>query len=343
MELKCRGIPQRLVHTGQHYDQAMSKVFFEELGMPEPDVYLGVGSGTHAQQTARVLIAIEEDCVRCKPAVVVVAGDVNSTVASALAASKLGIAVAHVEAGLRSFDRSMPEELNRIVTDHLSDLLFTTEESGNRNLRSEGIGEDKIRFVGNCMVDSLRRHERHAIEKKPWENLGLDADGYALLTLHRPSNVDCEPRLTELLELACRIAERMPVIFPVHPRTRDKIAKSRLPAAMRLLEPLPYVAFLGLMARARFVLTDSGGIQEETTALQVPCLTLRKNTERPSTVELGTNELVGDDLSMAGQLVERIVRGDWKKGVVPPLWDGRAAPRLVDGIEKFLGILSACR
>jgi UDP-N-acetylglucosamine 2-epimerase (non-hydrolysing) len=340
MELKRRGVPQRLVHTGQHYDQAMSKVFFEELGMPAPDEYLGVGSGTHAQQTARVMIAIEEECIRHKPSLVVVAGDVNSTVASALAASKLGIAVAHVEAGLRSFDRSMPEELNRIVTDHLSDLLFTTEESGNRNLRREGIADDKVRFVGNCMIDSLRRHEQHAIDKRPWENLGVEVGGYALLTLHRPSNVDGEPRLTELLGLASRIAERMPVLFPVHPRTREKIADRRLPASLRLLEPLPYIAFLGLMARAKVVLTDSGGIQEETTAFQVPCLTLRKNTERPSTVELGTNELVGDDLEKAERIVEQIASGQWKSGTVPPLWDGRAAMRLVDDIEAFLAARS---
>ena len=337
MELKRRGIPQRLVHTGQHYDQAMSKVFFEELGMPEPDVYLGIGSGSHAQQTARVMIAIEEECLRHRPAIVVVAGDVNSTVASALAASKLGIAVAHVEAGLRSFDRGMPEELNRIVTDHLSDLLFTTEESGNRNLRREGIADEKIRFVGNCMVDSLRQHERQAIAKHPWESYGVEPGAYALLTLHRPSNVDDDARLTELLGLASRIAERIPVLFPVHPRTREKLAGRPLPAAMRLLEPLPYITFLGLMARAKVVLTDSGGIQEETTAFQVPCLTLRKNTERPSTVELGTNELVGDDLNRAEQIVERIVRGEWKKGVVPPLWDGHAARRLVDNLEGFLG------
>jgi len=336
MELKRRGVPQQLIHTGQHYDQAMSKVFFEELGMPEPDVYLGVGSGTHAQQTARVMIAIEEHCMQHKPALVVVAGDVNSTVASALAASKLGLAVAHVEAGLRSFDRGMPEELNRIVTDHLSDLLFTTEESGNRNLRQEGIAEDKIRFVGNCMVDSLRRHEQHALQEKPWAQFGVDPGGYALLTLHRPSNVDEESRLTDLLGLATRIAGRMPVLFPVHPRTREKISGRQLPAALRLLEPLPYITFLGLMARAKVVLTDSGGIQEETTAFQVPCLTLRKNTERPSTVELGTNELVGDDLCRAERIVEQILAGDWKKGVIPPLWDGHAAVRLVDSIESFL-------
>jgi len=244
--------------------------------------------------------------------------------------------VAHVEAGLRSFDRSMPEELNRIVTDHLSDLLFTTEESGNRNLRQEGIAGNKIQFVGNCMVDSLRRHEQHALQQRPWEHFGVDPSGYALLTLHRPSNVDDESRLTDLLSLASRIAERMPVLFPVHPRTREKIGGRRLPSALRLLEPLPYITFLGLMARAKVVLTDSGGIQEETTAFQVPCLTLRKNTERPSTVDLGTNELVGDDLDRAERIIQQIASGDWKKGVVPPLWDGRAAVRLVDSIETFL-------
>jgi UDP-N-acetylglucosamine 2-epimerase (non-hydrolysing) len=336
MELRRRGMPQRLVHTGQHYDAAMSKVFFEELEMPEPDLYLGVGSGTHATQTARVMIGLEEDFARHNPELVIVAGDVNSTVAGALAASKLGIPVAHVEAGLRSFDRTMPEELNRIVTDHLSDLLFTTEESGNRNLRNEGIGEDQIRFVGNCMVDSLRRHEAQAIRKRPWEDLGVEPKGYALLTLHRPSNVDDEQRLTELLGFACRIAERLPVLFPVHPRTREKIGGRASPFSLRVLEPLPYIAFLGLMARAKLVLTDSGGIQEETTALQAPCLTLRKNTERPSTVELGTNELLGDDLLECERSVDRILRGEWKQGVVPPLWDGRAARRVVDHIEKFL-------
>jgi UDP-N-acetylglucosamine 2-epimerase (non-hydrolysing) len=337
MELKRRGVPQRLVHTGQHYDSAMSKVFFDELGMPEPDLYLGAGSGTHAQQTAKVMIALEEDCAHSKPLLVIVAGDVNSTVAGALAASKLGITVAHVEAGLRSFDRSMPEELNRVVTDHLSDLLFTTEQSGNNNLRNEGIAEKKIQFVGNCMVDSLRLHEQHAVQKRPWEEFGVEEGGYALLTLHRPSNVDNEPRLTELLDLVCRVAERIPVLFPVHPRTREKIAGKSLPKSLRLLEPLSYITFLGLMARSKVVLTDSGGIQEETTALQIPCLTLRKNTERPSTVELGTNELVGDNLDRGERIVDQIMRREWKKGVMPPLWDGRAACRVVNYIEKHLG------
>lgn len=337
LEMTRKHIPQKLIHTGQHYDAAMSKIFFEELGMPEPDVYLGVGSGTHAQQTARVMVAIEEEWVRERPSIVVVAGDVNSTVAAAMVASKVGIPVAHVEAGLRSFDRGMPEELNRIVTDHLSDLLFTTEESGNVNLRREGIEESKIRFVGNCMVDSLRRHEREAVQRRPWESYGVEADTYALLTLHRPSNVDSELRFEELLGVASRIAERMPVLFPVHPRTREKLngVERALPSSLQFLEPLPYLAFLGLMARAKLVLTDSGGIQEETTAFQVPCLTLRANTERPSTVELGTNELVGDDLQRVDQIVQRISQGNWKQGRIPPLWDGHAAGRVVQEIVNF--------
>jgi UDP-N-acetylglucosamine 2-epimerase (non-hydrolysing) len=338
VELKRRGVPQRLVHTGQHYDAAMSKVFFEELQMPEPDVFLGVGSGTHAQQTARVMVAIEEECLRHKPPLIVVAGDVNSTAASAMAAAKLGIPVAHVEAGLRSFDRTMPEELNRIVTDHLSDLLFTTEESGNRNLRCEGIPEENLRFTGNCMVDSLRRHEEEAIRRRPWEQFGVEERNYALLTLHRPSNVDTEVRLEKLVELARRVSARLPLLFPVHPRTRQRMISmgAAMPTSCQLLEPLPYLTFLGLMARAQVVLTDSGGIQEETTALQVPCLTLRSNTERPSTVEIGTNELVADDLDRAYRLVEQIAREGWKKGKVPPLWDGHAAERVVEDIENFL-------
>jgi UDP-N-acetylglucosamine 2-epimerase (non-hydrolysing) len=337
-ELRRRGMPQKLIHTGQHYDAAMSQVFFEELGIPEPDLYLGVGSGSHAQQTARVMMAVEEACERDNPSMVVVSGDVNSTVAGAMAAAKLGIPVAHVEAGLRSFDRSMPEELNRIVTDHLSELLFTTEESGNRNLRREGIPEEKIHFTGNCMVDSLRRHEQAAVQKQPWTAFGVDECGYALLTLHRPSNVDDDDNLAERMRLAMRIADRIPVLFPVHPRTRERLARLGLcwPKALQLLEPLSYITFLGLMARASFVVTDSGGIQEETTALQIPCLTLRTNTERPSTVELGTNQLLGDDLDCADQIVEQIVKGLWKRGVIPPLWDGHAARRVVDCIQAFL-------
>ena len=337
-EFRRRGTPQQLVHTGQHYDAAMSGVFFEELKMPAPDVFLGVGSGTHAQQTARVLTAFEEHCQTHKPSMVVVAGDVNSTLACAMAAAKLGIPVAHVEAGLRSFDRSMPEELNRILTDHLSDLLFTTEESGRRNLCREGIDTAKIRFAGNCMVDSLRSHVEEAIRRRPWQAFDVKEREYALITLHRPSNVDSEDRLRALVETAGRIAERMPVLFPLHPRTRERLSHLNIQPvdSLRFFEPQPYLAFLGLMARARLVLTDSGGIQEETTALRVPCLTLRTNTERPSTVELGTNVLVGDDLDRVESLIDQIARGDWKIGSVPPRWDGHAAQRVVDGIEAFL-------
>ena len=337
-ELKRRGLPQILVHTGQHYDASMSQAFFTQLGMPEPDVNLGVGSDTHARQTARVMVSLETLCQERQPSMVIVAGDVNSTAAAALAAAKLVIPVAHLEAGLRSFDRSMPEELNRIVTDHLSDLLLTSEESGNRNLRHEGIPENRIRLVGNCMVDSLRRHETEARRGRPWDSYGLNEGGYALLTLHRPSNVDQEHKLAALMSLACRIAERIPVLFPAHPRTRERLAqmKTQFPAGLQLCEPLPYLTFLGLMATAKLVLTDSGGIQEETTALGVPCLTLRRNTERPSTVEMGTNELVGDDLELALRSVDRILQGDWKSGVVPPLWDGRAAERVADVIETFM-------
>jgi len=338
-ELRRRSLPQLLVHTGQHYDAAMSQVFFEELGMPEPDVYLGVGSGSHAQQTARVLEAMESICLERRPTLVVVAGDVNSTLAAALAAAKLGLPVAHLEAGLRSRDRSMPEEINRILTDHLSDLLFTTEEDGNRNLRREGISETKICFTGNCMVDSLRRHQDAALARRPWESYRLPPGEYALLTLHRPSNVDSQEQLTRSLDTAAWIAGRMPVLFPVHPRTRQRIEAlaPALPDTLCFCDPLPYLSFLGLMARARFVLTDSGGIQEETTALGVPCLTLRRNTERPATIELGTNLLVGDDQNQIRQAVDQICRGEWKQGQIPPLWDGRAAERVVDAIASFSG------
>lgn len=337
MELSRRKIPHRLIHTGQHYDEAMSKVFFDELGMPEPEAHLGVGSGSHAQQTARVMVAIEEDFLKHRPDMVVVAGDVNSTAAAAMTAAKLGIPVAHVEAGLRSFDRSMPEELNRIVTDHLSDLLLTTEESANQNLKREGITDSKICFAGNCMVDSLLRFRDRAIEKRPWEAHGLSPSHYALLTLHRPSNVDDPFRLTQLMDFAARISYRVPVLFPAHPRTSERMESLgvKLPERVIVARPQSYVTFLGLMARAQVVLTDSGGIQEETTALSVPCLTLRGSTERPSTIEQGTNCLVGEDLDLAEDLVERITLGDWKRGSVPPRWDGCAAQRVVSAIETF--------
>jgi UDP-N-acetylglucosamine 2-epimerase (non-hydrolysing) len=337
-ELTQRGLEHFLVHTGQHYDSAMSDVFFNELRMPRPDVHLGVGPGTHAEQTAAVLVGIERVCRERRPDLVLVVGDVNSTVATALAAVKLGIPVGHVEAGLRSFDRRMPEEINRIVTDQISDLLFLSEQSGEENLLREGVPPERIHFVGNCMVDTLLGHVDAAVAAAPWRAFGLDPWGFALLTLHRPSNVDDEGALRRLLEIIDHVARRLPVLFSVHPRTADRLSRigSDLPSAVRHAGPLPYLAFLGLMARARCVLTDSGGIQEETTALGVPCLTLRENTERPATVTLGTNRLVGTDASRIEAAIEVVLSGRWPTGSRPPLWDGRAAARIVDIIRVYL-------
>jgi UDP-N-acetylglucosamine 2-epimerase (non-hydrolysing) len=291
LELARRGVDQFLVHTGQHYDANMSDVFFEELGMPRPDVHLGVGSGSHAAQTAAVLTAFEATCLDHRPDLVVVAGDVNSTLACALVAAKLGISVAHVEAGLRSFDRTMPEEVNRVLTDHISDLLFATEDDALTNLSREGIDPGRVHLVGNCMVDTLLRHVETAVARRPWESLGLEPSGYALATLHRPSNVDDESVLRGLVRALNAVSRRLPVVFPVHPRTADRLARLQVTLApgVRIGRPMPYLEFLGLMARARCVLTDSGGIQEETTALGVPCMTLRENTERPITIHQGTN------------------------------------------------------
>jgi UDP-N-acetylglucosamine 2-epimerase (non-hydrolysing) len=329
LELGRRGIPHLLVHTGQHYDERMSRVFFDELGLPAPDVDLEVGSDSHARQTARIMVLFEELCLDRRPELVLVAGDVNSTLAAALVAAKLGIPVGHVEAGLRSFDRTMPEEVNRVLTDHLADLLFTTEESGNANLRREGIAEETIRFVGNCMVDTLERHVERAVAASPWDSFDLAPGGYALLTLHRPSNVDDEATLAQILAGVRAVAERLPVLFPVHPRTARRLTGLADLPGLRLTEPLPYLTFLGLLARARLVLTDSGGIQEETTALGVPCLTLRWNTERPVTLTAGTNRLVGTDPDALRQACDEILAGTWAAGTRPPLWDGRAAERIV--------------
>ncbi len=336
LELQRRGIEQFLVHTGQHYDANMSDVFFEELGMPRPDVHLGVGSGSHGSQTAAVLIAFETTCLERKPDLVIVAGDVNSTLAAALAATKLQIPVAHVEAGLRSFDRAMPEEINRILTDHISDLLFVTEDEAMVNLGNEGITRG-VHQVGNCMVDTLFRHVESALGQTPWERFKLAPSGYALLTLHRPSNVDDDQSLRGLMKAINRVSERLPVVFPVHPRTRDRMSRAGIVTAPNLIlaEPLPYLAFLGMMARARCVLTDSGGIQEETTALGVPCLTLRENTERPITVSQGTNRLVGPDSTRIEESVNDVLSGNWPTGVRPELWDGYAARRIVDVLTTW--------
>lgn len=327
-----------LVHTGQHYDASMSADFFRDLGIPEPDVNLAVGSGSHAAQTAQVLVGIEDLLVAQRPEVLLLVGDVNSTLAASLAAAKLLVPIAHVEAGLRSGDRSMPEEINRLVTDTLSTWCFTTEPAGGENLRREGIAQEKIHQVGNVMIDTLRANQAQANELDTLERLGLEAGGYALLTLHRPSNVDDRDKLSGLFEALEEIHRELPVVFPVHPRTsaaiRDLLGGKE--PALQLLEPQGYLDFLRLMSQAKFVLTDSGGIQEETTALGVPCLTMRDSTERPITIEEGTNILVGSDADAVRNAARGILDGETKTGRVPDLWDGHASARIADVLERDL-------
>jgi len=330
-------VQQTLVHTGQHYDAQMSEVFFRELGLPEPDVNLEVGSGSHAAQTAHVMLRFEEVVLARRPDWVLVYGDVNSTVAAALVCAKMQIPIAHVEAGLRSFDHTMPEELNRLVTDQLANRLYTPSEDGDFNLQREGIAPDKIRLVGNVMIDTLVRLLPQAALHWPalCGQFGLAARPYVLVTLHRPSNVD-EPRtLRALLAVLDEIAQQAAVIFPVHPRTRQRMAAERLNAdRIQLCAPLGYLDFLALQQHAALVITDSGGIQEETTYLQVPCLTVRENTERPITVTLGTNQLVGQDMPRLQSAALRILCGEIKTGRIPPLWDGQAARRIAQDLAE---------
>ncbi len=333
-----------VVHTGQHYDERMSDAFFRDLGLPRPDVHLGVGSGTHARQTAAVMERFEPVVLEERPDWVVVVGDVNSTLACALVCAKLLVPVAHVEAGLRSRDRTMPEEINRLVTDQLSDLLLTPSVDADANLRAEGIPDERIRFVGNVMIDSLFKQLERAASSNARADLGVEGRDYAVVTLHRPSNVDERVTLARIVSALEEIGARLPVVFPIHPRTRKNLAEFGLleeverGGRVRLVEPLGYLDFLRLYSGARLVLTDSGGIQEETTALGIPCLTLRENTERPVTVELGTNRVVGTD-------PERIVRtavealGEPRSGggCVPPLWDGKTADRVLDALTESIG------
>lgn len=320
-------VEQSLVHTGQHYDANMSDVFFQQLDMPAPDFNLGVGSGTHARQTAEVMIRLEQVLLDRRPDTVLVYGDVNSTVAAALVCSKLMIQLGHVEAGLRSRDRSMPEEINRIVTDRLSDLLFTPSGDADRNLLEEGVAPENIHRVGNVMIDSLVRLLPAARETEiPWL-----PDRYALVTLHRPSNVDHADRLRQILDTLLDISAQLHVVFPVHPRTRQRLSALGVQAPnLHLTDPLPYIEFLELQRRATVVITDSGGIQEETTYLGVPCLTLRENTERPITVDLGTNLLIGHNLAALHRELDRILDGHGKSGTIPPLWDGCAGTRIAE-------------
>ncbi len=326
-------IVQTLVHTGQHYDANMSDVFFEQLGVPAPDVNLAVGSGTHARQTAEIMTRLEPVLLDRRPDLVLVYGDVNSTVAAALVCAKLGVRVGHVEAGLRSFDRTMPEEINRLVTDQLADLLFTPSEDADVNLKKEGIPAEKIFRVGNVMIDSLvkllpaaRRQKQHGLPQN-----------YALVTLHRPANVDDDAILKRILQSLLEASHDLPVIFPAHPRTRKRIAEFGLHVGqLQILDPLPYLEFLGLQSRATVVITDSGGIQEETTYLGIPCLTLRENTERPVTVSLGTNVLVGRDPDKLRAELSRVLAGQAKKCTIPPLWDGHAGQRIAAVLARYL-------
>ena len=331
-----------LVHTGQHYDANMSELFFRQLGIPEPDLNLGVGSGSHAVQTAEIMRAFEPIVQQHRPDAVLVVGDVNSTIACGLVAVKLGVRLVHVEAGLRSFDRDMPEEINRVLTDAISDLLFCTEQSGVDNLRREGIADEKIHLVGNVMIDTLLRHLERAETSRVLETLGVTAGGYAVLTLHRPSNVDDPVVLAKFLDVLEVVLADQPLIFPVHPRTRQKLAQfglaTRVAAQpeLHLVDPVGYLDFLKLMAHARVVLTDSGGIQEETTVLGVPCLTLRENTERPVTVELGTNRLVGQQPDRILAAYREVMTGRDARRRTPPLWDGSAAGRIVGVLREAL-------
>jgi UDP-N-acetylglucosamine 2-epimerase (non-hydrolysing) len=330
----------RLVHTEQHYDDSMSAVFFDELGLPRPDESLGVGSGSHAEQTARALVAVEQSLVNWRPSLVVVAGDVNSTLAAALAAVKLQLPIAHIEAGLRSFDESMPEEHNRRLTDHVSAVLLAHSESAIENLEREGIERERTHLVGNTMIDSLLANVERARNRRPWERFGLDEDGYGLVTLHRPNLVDRPDSLQAATARLEGLAMEQPLVFPVHPRTLARLEELGLreglvAAGVSVAPPLGYLDFLGLQAAAQFVLTDSGGIQEETSALGVRCFTLRDSTERPVTVELGTNTVLGADPA-AIALIPALL-ADSRNGQVIPLWDGKAGRRAAEVLLRELG------
>ncbi len=329
------GASQILVHTGQHYDEAMSQVFFDQLGLPEPDLNLGVGSGSHAVQTATLMVALEGMLLDVRPAMVVVYGDINSTLAAAVVASKLHIAVAHVEAGLRSFDRTMPEEVNRVVTDALSSLHFVTSPEAIGHLANEGISGQGVHFVGNSMIDTLLRFRDVLDPEATRIRYGLP-ERYGVATLHRPSNVDDLESAQHIVEGMRRATTEVPILLPLHPRGRDLLTEAGLTEIpdLMIVEPLGYMDFMALMSGARIVLTDSGGIQEETTILRIPCLTLRENTERPITLSMGTNRLVGSDPDLIQKAVREALESP-RDGEVPPLWDGRAGERIADVLAEI--------
>lgn len=339
-------IDHLLVHTGQHYDQQMSDAFFIDLGMPRPDIDLGVGSGSHAEQTARIMVEFEKVCIAETPDLVIVVGDVNSTLACTITAKKLGIKIAHVEAGLRSRDMSMPEEINRLCTDVLCDYLFTTDHFANENLLAEGVSKERIQFVGNVMIDTLLQHKQQAGRLDLMERWGLKEREFATLTLHRPSNVDDPAIFENILKVLYQAAQNLPIIFPIHPRTRNRIekygfehylSKSKKPAGLWPIQPLGYLEFLHLNMNAFMVLTDSGGLQEETTVLGVPCITLRNNTERPITCEMGTNTLAGNDPKVISHCISLLIQNKTSNNSqIPEKWDGKAAERIVSYLLDHL-------
>ncbi|WP_321391030.1 non-hydrolyzing UDP-N-acetylglucosamine 2-epimerase [uncultured Desulfuromusa sp.] len=334
-----------LVHTGQHYDEKMSQSFFNDLGMPKPDINLEVGSGSHAEQTAKIMIEFEKVCLQEKPDLVIVVGDVNSTMACSITAKKLGIKVAHVEAGLRSRDMSMPEEINRLCTDVLCDYLFTTDHFADENLKAEGVADEKVFFVGNVMIDTLLKHKKIASTLGLMNQLGLQTKQYATLTMHRPGNVDDKEILLGILEALTEISNKLPIVFPMHPRTRKMVEQFGFEKYFNfgdnaegiwVMEPLGYLEFLHLNMNARLVLTDSGGLQEETTVLGVPCITMRPNTERPITCEVGTNVMVGNDKDLILKEAFAVLNGRQHSGDVPEKWDGHAAERIVTTLVENL-------
>ena len=341
-ELDSRGIPNILLHTGQHYDDNMSKVFFDDLKMKKPDIYLGIGSGSHATQTAKVMVEFEQVCSQYNPSMVVVVGDVNSTLACSLVSAKLNIKCAHVEAGLRSFDREMPEEINRIVTDSICDILLTPSDDGDENLLNEGVDESKIHMVGNVMIDSLLNNLDVAKNLDVLTKYGISKD-YVLVTLHRPSNVDEKSVFSDIISALEELSGDVEFVFPMHPRTKKMAEKFQLYgriesiSGMKITEPAGYLEFISLMSKSKLVLTDSGGLQEETTALGIPCLTIRENTERPVTITQGTNQLVGTDRERIVQSGKEALQGDGKAGQIPKFWDGKTSARIVDVLLQTIG------
>ena len=342
-ELKlCRHFKPSLLHTGQHYDFIMSETFFKDLRMPKPNIYLGVHAASHAKQTAKIMAAFERKIIRSKPDLVIVVGDVNSTLACALASSKMNIRIAHVEAGLRSFDDTMPEEINRRLTDSISNYLFVSERSGLKNLRNEGIDKNKIFFVGNVMIDTLMSNMATIEKSVILSKLRLNKKAYAVLTLHRPSNVDSKKSLNEVYDLLSTISRDIEIVYPIHPRAMKMINHYNFSKRfkniknLKIIKPLGYVDFIKLVKKSRFVLTDSGGIQEETTAMKIPCLTMRRNTERPVTVEEGTNYIVDRDIPKLKRHIRRILKNRYKKGTNVEKWDGRASRRIIHVLKKVL-------